>query len=1026
MADNEKQFESDIEKYLISKEGGWIQAHDSGYRAGNADGYALDIATLIGFIKDTQPKAWVRFEKMNPSNTEHAFYQSFEDAVNNEGLISVLRHGFKHLGIEFKICYFKPENSLNQTALEHYKQNVCHCIRQWHYTTENNNSVDMMLAVNGIPLIAIELKNQLSGQSCDNAKLQWINDRDIKESSFKLNHRILVYFCIDLYNAFMATKNPMKEDDFLPFNQGSNGPGVDGGAGNPQSVDDDYVTSYIWKEVLQKDKLLDILQKFIHFNKHEETYIDENGEEQTKIVKKVIFPRYHQLDVVRKLIADVRANGSGKNYLVEHSAGSGKSNSIAWVAYRLASLFDDNDKPMFNSVIIITDRKVLDQQLQETVSGFDHTIGSVITIDDKTEVGGEKNSKALRNAINDGKRIIITTLQKFPVIYEQVEGIEGKKFAIIVDEAHSSQTGDSAKKLKIALADKTDALKEWEEIEAENEEKTPDSEDELVREMSAHGKHKNLSFFAFTATPKNKTLEMFGTRQSDGSFKPFHVYSMRQAVEEGFIMNVLENYTTYKNCYKILQESSDDPEVFASKSVKLIKRYEELHPHNLQQKSQIIVETYMDRTRNAIGGRGKMMVVTASRLAAVRYYHEIKRYIETQAEKDDSYKNLEIFIAFSGSLKDPEDPSGTEYTESGMNKDHNGRPVSETQTKKVFHDEGNILIVAEKYQTGFSENYLHTMIVDKKLRDVKAVQTLSRLNRTCEGKDDTFILDFVNTKEQILEAFQPYFQTTELKEELNKNLIYQTQKLLRGYKIYNDEDIKNVTDIYLTQKKNPSKQAKITNALLPVVQGYNNLNQEQRYQFRKLLRSFVKWYNFISQIIRMFSKDLHKEYLFCKYLEKLVPADPVTMIDITNKIKLEYYKLEKTFDGAIELKPENGVLEPQRIKNTPSEKEKKTPLSEVIKKINEEFGTKFTERDKVIFEDVFNTMVKDDKLKTSARSNGQQMFENNIMPKSFDDTLQNSYLENMEAYESWLKDKEKYNFMRKMMAEALFKAFLKD
>ena len=361
-----------------------------------------------------------------------------------------------------------------------------------------------------------------------------------------------------------------------------------------------------------------------------------------------------------------------------------------------------------------------------------------------------------------------------------------------------------------------------------------------------------------------------------------------------------------------------------------------------------------------------------------------------------------------------------------MNKDHNGRPVSEAQTKKVFHDEGNILIVAEKYQTGFSENYLHTMIVDKKLRDVKAVQTLSRLNRTCEGKDDTFILDFVNTKEQILEAFQPYYQTTELKEELNKNLIYQTQKLLRGYKIYSDKDIKVISDIYLVQKKNPSKQALITNALKPVVDGYNNLNQERRYQFRKLLRSFVKWYNFISQIIRMFSKDLHREYLFCKYLEKLLPADPDTPIDLTNKIKLEYYKLEKTFEGSIDLKKENSALEPQRIKNTPGEKEKKTPLSEVIKKINDEYGTKFTERDRVIFEDVYNTMKQDKKLQASARSNGQQMFENNIMPKSFDETLQSSYLENMEAYQSWFEDKQKYDFMKKMMAEALYKAFLKD
>ena len=999
MAENEKQFESNIEAFLISPVGGYEKATDAGYTS--SSGMALDIHTLVGFVKATQPIMWQRFEKQCNSDPYKKFYKCFEDAVQMDGLLSVMRHGFKHRGMDFKVCYFKPESTLNDVAVKRYEQNVCQCIRQWHYSEQNNNSVDMMLAINGIPVVAIELKNQLTGQTVDNAKLQWQYDRDQREPAFWLNHRILAYFAVDLYEAWMTTELKGTDTYFLPFNQGSNGAGNDGGAGNPQAEDDNYVTSYIWENVLQKDSLLDIIQKFISFEVKTEK---KDGKNVTK--KGLIFPRFHQLDVVRKLIADVRENGSGNNYLIQHSAGSGKSNSIAWTAYRLASLHNDDNEPVFTSVVIVTDRRNLDAQLQETITGFDHTLGSVCAIDEK------KSSKDLRDALNAGKRIIVTTLQKFPVIYEEVDDTTDKRFAIIVDEAHSSQTGSSAMKLKAALADVSDALKEYAELEGKAEDELLDDNDRLVREMIAHGRHKNLSFFAFTATPKGATLEMFGTEWNDGSYHPFHVYSMRQAIEEGFILDVLQNYTTYRTCYQIAKNTKDNPDVPQSKALKTIKKYEELHPYNIQQKSAIIVETFRNVTKQKIKGKGKMMVVTASRLAAVRYYHEIKNYLES-----NGYYDVEILAAFSGSIKDPDDQKEIEWTESKLN------GVNESQTKQVFHDEGNILIVAEKYQTGFDEPLLHTMIVDKKLRGVKAVQTLSRLNRTHPDKQDTFIIDFVNTKEDILKAFQPFYQETSLSQEINTDLIYRTQKLLRAFKIYDDADIEKVNEIYFDEDKRKANkiQAAITNALLPIQQKYSALNQEQRYQFRKLCRTFVKWYGYITQITRMFDKQMHKEYIFCSYLAKVVPADPTMPFDLGDRVKLEYYNLEKTYEGSIGLeKEEKGVYEPAKLKKPVKMSETLSPLEQVIEKINQQYAGDFTDGDKVVITTLHEKLKNNKKLMKAAKTDGRQIFEKNIFPQLFDDAAQEAYVESTETYTKLFEDAGKYRAIMNALAQAMF------
>lgn len=988
MITTERRFEEDIESFLLTEEGGYTKTTDTYDPA-----VGLYTNTLISFIQATQPKEWTRFANTCNSDPVRKFCVAFNNACDTDGLIAVLRHGFKHRGITFRVCYFKPESHLNKTATALYEQNICNVVRQWHYSADNNKSVDMVLVFNGIPVFALELKNQYTAQNVDNAKTQWMYDRDPRELCFQFNKRILAYFCVDHTDVFMTTKLAKGDTYFLPFNQGSNGAGNDGGKGNPANPNG-YPTAYLWEDVLQKDSALDIIQKFIH----------------CKDNKVLIFPRFHQLDVVRKLIADVKEHGTGVNYLIQHSAGSGKSNSIAWTAYRLASLHDENNRPVFASVIIVTDRTVLDRQLQDTISSFDHTLGTVETI------GEGKTSKDLRDAINGGSRIIVTTLQKFPVIYSEVENTAGKGFAVIVDEAHSSQTGSSAIKLKTALADTEQALREYAEIEGKAEDEI-DRNDKLLQEMIVHGKHKNLSFFAFTATPKGQTLEMFGTELSDGSFHPFHVYSMKQAIQEGFIMDVLQNYMTYHTCFKIAKTIPDNPEVPASRAAKVIRRFEELHPYNISQKAQIIVETFLSTTSKAIGGKGKMMVVTSSRLAAVRYYHEVKRYIE-----EKGYTNVDVLVAFSGAIKD----GGDEHTEGSLNVRKDGSHISEEQTKAEFHENFNVLIVAEKYQTGFDEPLLHTMIVDKKLRGVKCVQTLSRLNRICPGKNDTFILDFVNTAEDIQEAFQPFYQETSLSQEVNVDLIYKLQKELQDYNLYSANDIEAFCKIYYSGKKQDNTtMGKMTSALKPVQDRYNKLQSDDRYNFRRQIRSYIKWYGYISQVCRMFDAEMQKEYAFCSYLLNLLPKESVQMFDLEGALRLEFYKLEDTFKGAITLQDESVAYEPASGKGK-AVPEQKEPLEEVIQKINELFAGNFTDADRVMLCALHDRLKDDAKLRKVARTSDPQVFAESIFPKVFDEVAQDSYVEQTEAFASLFRNKSKYNAFMSALASMLYREFNRD
>ena len=969
----EKRFEQDIEEYLITK-GGYTKGDPSKFNRQSG----LDEGTFVEFIKTSQPKLWDRYVKIYGDASEKQIIDRFCREVKQTSLLNILRHGFTDRGIKFRAVFWKPETSLNETSRIQYEANILHCTRQLHYSPKNENSIDIVLFVNGIPIVSMELKCQFTGQDTSNAINQYKFDRAGKEAIFTFKERVLVHFAVDLTNVYMTTKLAGPYTYFLPFNQGSAGAGKVGGKGNPNN-EDGYDTAYLWENVLCKDRLLEILQKYMHL---QQTFDDKGNLEH----ESMIFPRYHQLDVVTKLLDDVKKNGSGKNYLIQHSAGSGKSNSIAWLAHRLSGLHNDLDEKIFQSVIIVTDRRVLDSQLQDTVYQFDHVEGVVQKID--------KNSKQLKDAIEAGAGIIITTLQKFPVIYKEVNSAN-KRFAVIVDEAHSSQTGDAAKKLKRALADTEDILKEFAEMEAEEEENQKDDEDRLLDELAAQGIHKNLSFFAFTATPKGKTLNMFGTKDEEGVFHPFHIYSMRQAIEEGFILDVLKNYMTYNMYYKILKAIDDDPELDSTAGAKAILNYESLHPHNISQKTTIMLEHFMSITRHKMNGRAKAMVVTPSRLHAVRYIKEFKRQIQ-----EKGYEDLDVLVAFSGEIQD----DGRNYTEESINKTKAGETIKEKALPAAFHtDDYNILVVAEKYQTGFDEPLLHTMFVDKKLSGVKAVQTLSRLNRIAPGKQDTFILDFVNSAEDIKNSFEPFYEETVLLKETNPNVIYDMKSTLDGFRVYQTSEVEKFAGIFYSDKEQEAGDVgKLQAQLRPAVDRFMALEIERQSVFKSTLAAFNRAYAYITQVCRLFDKDIHKFSVYSKFLYAMLPkGGGRERIDINDKILLEYYKLEKEFEGSIELESSPGGYMP--ISGDAGHREvKKDPLTVIIDKINEKFGTNFTEMDKVLMQ-MENDYANQEKWQGYAKNNDRATFLL-LFNKDFPNMAAERYEQNEEFFRMLFSD----------------------
>lgn len=1034
MDKSEKRFERDIESFLLSPEGGYTQFCGQDAEGNWVHNRQHDVAkciymdVLCEFIEKTQPKEWAKYVKYYGANAAEKLYHRLETTISNQGLLYVLRNGIEDMGCKLKVCYFKPESENSSLAAERYEANILGCTRQFRYSTANTNTIDMVLSVNGIPVVALELKNQLTGQDYHCAIKQFKDDRSSKEFAFRLNHRFLVYFAVDLYEAWMTTQLADGNTHFLPFNQGSNGAGVTGGAGNPQNPNG-YDTSYLWEEVLQRDSMLDLIHRFISFVKEKEEVV-KNGVTKTVTKEKMIFPRYHQYDVVKKIMADVKANGVGNNYLIQHSAGSGKSNSIAWIAYRLASVHDADNKGLFDSVIVVTNRVVLDGQLQDTINSFEHQVGLVEAIDDK------KNSRSLAEAINDKRRIIICTIQKFLFAKKDMEKFRGRKFAVIIDEAHQGQNGESAKTLRRSLIDIGAAIKEYAE-EAGIEEDEVDLTDEYISAVIGQGRHDNQSFFAFTATPKQQTIETFGTvvgvnENGESIRAPFHVYSMRQAIEEGYILDVLANYTTVKEAFKLIKVSEDNPELIEGPTSRALFKYYKKHGYTIAQKTEMIMTNFLENCRYQINGKGKAMVVADSRANAVRYYLAIRNYIR---EHEAECAGSDVMIAFSGEVTLEDYPSEKPFTEATMNVDENGKYITtDKKFRKAFHSsQYNILVVANKYQTGFDEPLLHTMYVDKKLHDVTTVQTLSRLNRTTSGKNSTFVLDFENTEEDIKGAFLPYYEDTTMEGDTDINAAYDIRNKIHDYMIYNYDDV-DVFNKFMVSNVGKNQDAaalgRLAGMFRPVIQRYKDLDEDDREASRDYIRRFNRIYSYVTQLVRLHDPELFHEYQYTTHLVKLLPRpDVIDFIDVDDKIRLEYASLTETFAGAIVLDEKPPILVPGGSVAPKKNSKKKDTLQSIIDKVNERFSGNFTDADRVIIEGIYQMFMKDTevkKFKKYAKDNSTEMFVKSLFPDKFRDIVTQCFLDNNDSFAKLFNDPDFYQKVQDAMAAELYKALRKD
>ena len=991
MDTSEKRFEQDIETYFLNH--GFRKVLPSTY-----DKEKMIFSDVLEeFVSTTQPKAWARYTKLYGASAVDKLTRRVNTAISESNVLDVLKKGIKDMGIEIKLCYFKPSSNLNQDLVKLYEGNICGITRQFPYSKNNNNTIDTVLSINGIPLFAFELKDQLKGQDVNNAMRQWKEDRDPKEPIFKFGQRFLCYFAIDLYDAFMTTELKGEYTRFLPFNQGSNGAGNPGGKGNPKN-DEGYPTSYIWERVFSVDSMIDLIAKFITITEEKE---EKNG--KSYITKKIIFPRYHQYDVVKKILADVKEKGAGVNYLIEHSAGSGKSNSIAWIAYRLASAFDNDDKYIFDSVIIVTNRIVLDSQLQDTINSFDHKAGLVECITQK------KGSRGLVDAINDKKKIIICTIQKFLYAYKDFDELKGRNFAVIIDEAHQGQSGESARTLRSSLIDVEKEKKAF----AEENDMNPDAieETEELLNILGQGHHENQSFFAFTATPINKTLELFGTSIGDEKKKPFHTYSMRQAIEEGFILDVLSTYVTIKEAFKLITNTEDNPELLEEKAKRALFKYYKQHEFTISQKVDMIMDNFLNNGRKKINGHGKAMIVTDSRQSAVLYYQAVKEYL---LKHPDETKGCGVLVAFSGKVKF--DGDDTEYIEAEMN------------------DDFNIMVVADKYQTGYDEPLLHSMFVDKKLKGVNAVQTLSRLNRTCPFKNDTFVLDFANTSDSIKESFQPFYEETTLVGSSDVNRVYDLRSKLNEFALFNDEDIDKFYAIMKVnsdkKKQDDSAIGKLVSVMKPAVDNYTDLDDDKRLLARDTMMKFIRSYGFVTQLVRINDEDLFKDYLYISHLIRLLPKTQYPVFDLTGKVSLEYAKLKETFKGAIELEKEGGEVVPGKGAKPAKKSNKTDTLERIVEKVNEKYQDDFSAADKVALDSVFQMLMGDPvvkkKLTEYAKTNDAQMFIKSIFPKEFERVLVECYTKNDDAFQRLLGNDQFQKAVMDIMAKELYKTLVSD
>jgi type I restriction enzyme R subunit len=968
---HEVAFETVIEAHLLGH----------GYVLVGRDGFDCERAlfpdAVLGFIRETQPKEWSKLEALHGAQTGEQILSDLCKWMDANGSLATLRHGFKCYGRTLHVAFFKAAHELNPELEARYAANRLGVTRQLRYSARSEHSLDVILSLNGIPVATVELKNPMTGQTVEDARRQYKQNRDPREAIFEFKRRTLVHFAVDTEAVLMTTRLAGGATHFLPFNKG-----CDGGAGNPPDpVGRTYRTAYLWEEVLQRDSFLDLLARFIHLQ------TEEKRDDQGRKVKKegMIFPRYHQLQAVRTLVEAAQREGVGNNYLVEHSAGSGKSNTIGWLTHRLASLHDAANRRVFDSVIVVTDRIVLDQQLQDTIYQFEHKRGVVQRIDE--------SSRQLAEALENAVPVIITTLQKFPFVSRQLlkraeeRGAKGtgtlptRRCAVVIDEAHSSQGGDAATDLKEVLGG--EGLRE--EAARRAAEEGVQNMEELFRSMATRGKQANLSFFAFTATPKHKTLAVFGR-----GGQPTHRYTMRQAIEEEFILDVLKHYTTYATYFRLLKACEDDPNVERKKAALALARFMKLHPYNIAQKTEVMLEHFNSATRHRIGGRAKAMVVTGSRLEAVRYKQSFDQCI---AEKGYPIRTL---VAFSGTVQDDKLADRT-YTEEGMNQGIREKELPE----RFATQEYQVLLVAEKYQTGFDQPVLHTMYVDKRLAGIQAVQTLSRLNRIHPLKEDTFVLDFVNEREEIREAFKAYYEGAEMGEEVDPARMYQIKGELDASGIYLSEEVDRFSEVYFKPKErqSPADHQAMNAALDPGVSRFAVLERRDEAEaelLRGKLQAFRNLYGFLSQIIPYQDSDLERAYVFLRHLAAKLPrrrGGPAYQFD--DEVRLEYYRLQKISEGSIDLtdgyaRPLDGPAEV----GTGMVREDSVPLSRLIDVVNARFGTDFNQADQLFFDQIVEAAMSDDGLKLAATVNPADKFE-----LVFKNLLETLFVERMDQNE---------------------------
>lgn len=978
--------EKEYQKFLLDR-----LEKDNGYivrKASNFDRFfAMDREMLFKFLNDTQADTMEYLRKIYKADLEETIvnFINTETTKARGSLIEVLKHGIEISNQKLELMYTKPATTFNPELTKKYGQNIFSVMEEvW---ASDKERIDVVIFLNGLAIMSFELKCNAAGQSYQDAIYQFRTDRNPKTRMFFFKAGTLVNFAMDLEEVYMTTKLDGDATFFLPFNMG-NGEGVTAGAGNP-IFEDKYSVSYMWEDILKKDTVLDLISKFIFVETKEK--VDElTG--KTKRSENLIFPRYHQLDVIRKTLADVKENRTAQNYLIQHSAGSGKTNSIAWLAHRLTSLHDADNKIIFNNVIIVTDRVVVDRQLQKAIMGMEHKAGLIRVMDDKC------NSADLAIALNSNTKIIATTIQKFPYIVDSVAGLKDKRFAVIIDEAHSSTAGKD-------MAAVTMTLGSGEEVET-------DVEDLISSEIKRNGKQANVSIFAFTATPKPTTIQLFGRLNTKGQREAFHVYSMKQAIEEGFILDVLQNYTEYSTFYQINKEIEEDPRCKTNEAKRQIARFIELHDTNIAQRVEVIVEHFRTSVMQELGGQAKAMVITASRQGAVKYRQAFEEYIAKKG-----YEGIHALVAFSGKVKLPDDE--TEYTEASMN----GFP-EDRLTREFDTDAYQVLLVANKYQTGFDQPKLCAMYVLKKLKGVNAVQTLSRLNRICAPYDKkTFVLDFVNTYEEIKNAFAPYYTTTLLSNSVTPSAMYDLEAKIDAYAILDPADIEAANEILYAQKVSGKDKQRLTFFLQKSKKLLDSFEYEEQRNCVAIMRSFVRFYEFLLQASSFEDTDLHKKYNYIAYLLAYINIKhPGGGFNLDGKIKATNFVQKKGEEHTKTKLVADPVMKLPIAEHFGLTEDKEKRLSEIIDEINSRTGKNY-DNDVVVkaMLQIRDILLKSDKLKTSAKNNTQKDFEFSYFD-DIDDALIEGLSQNQDFFSLMLSNDEMKREVLGIFADEIYKS----